>query len=262
MKKVKRIRKTKKLSSKQLQKMNIKTVKRWMTCSTSNCSNETLVEEDVIKVKCSICTLAMAPVPKRLLEQKKAKAEKPAGWRFMKLFVDKDGIVYHTGVIQPELKGTLDPSDVDKIREDQKKKREETKKKKELREKLKQERLAKQHEKAKKAKKKASDKKQKAIDKLNGKETKKKSSKKKNTNNVFRYEKFEEAMNFMNSVNIKPIKFAPGWNTYDDYTIDIAKKYGIKYIYVYSKNPLDKPKIQDGIIINFYYNFWHDYEFI
>ena len=75
-------------------------------------------------------------------------------------------------------------------------------------------------------------------------------------------EKFEEAMNFMNSVNLKPIKFAPGWNTYDDYTIDIAKKYGIKYIYVYSKNPLDKPKIQDGIIINFYYNFWHDYEFI
>lgn len=75
-------------------------------------------------------------------------------------------------------------------------------------------------------------------------------------------EKFEQAMNFMNTVRVKPIKFAPGWNTYDNYTIKIAKKYGIKYIYIYSKNPLDRPKIQNGIIMNFYYNFWHDYEFI
>jgi len=75
-------------------------------------------------------------------------------------------------------------------------------------------------------------------------------------------EKFEQAMNFMNAVSVKPTKFAPGWNTYDNYTIKIAKKYGIKYIYIYSKNPLDRPKIQNGIIVNFYYNFWHDYEFI
>jgi len=191
MKKVKTARKTKKLSTKQLSKMNIKTVKKWMTCSTSNCSNETLVEEDVVAVKCSLCTLALAPLPKHLMTQKK-KSEKPAGWRFMALFVDKDGNVFHTGVEQPKLKGTLKPSDVEKIREDQKKKRAETKKKKELRAKLKEERLAKQHVKAQKAKKKAQLKKDIESGKVVKKKAKKKVTKKKVTKGKVRYEKFEE----------------------------------------------------------------------
>jgi len=75
-------------------------------------------------------------------------------------------------------------------------------------------------------------------------------------------EKFKEAMDFMSSVGIKPTRFAPGWNSYDDYTIILAKKYGFKYIYEYSKNPLDRPKIKNGIIINYFYKFWHDYDFI
>lgn len=186
MKKVKKIRKTKKMSSAQLARMTMKTVRVWMTCSVRSCTNETLVDDDVVSVKCSICTLEMAPLPKHLMTQKK-KSEKPAGWRFMKLFVDKDGNVYHTGVEQPKLKGTLKLSDVDKIREDQKKKREETKKKKALRAKLKEERLVRQHAKAKKAKKKDKDKKE-------GKVTKKKKviKKKKVTKGKVKYEKFEE----------------------------------------------------------------------
>ena len=75
-------------------------------------------------------------------------------------------------------------------------------------------------------------------------------------------EKFEEAMNFMDLVGVKPTKFAPGWNTYDDYTIFLAKKYGFKIFYEYSKNPLVRPAIRDGIIINYYYKFRHDYDFI
>lgn len=77
-------------------------------------------------------------------------------------------------------------------------------------------------------------------------------------------EKFDESINFLNSVGINPIKFAPGWDSYDDYTITIAKKHGIKYIYIYSNNPLDlnRPQIKNGLIIRYYYKFWHDYEFI
>ena len=77
-------------------------------------------------------------------------------------------------------------------------------------------------------------------------------------------EKFEEAMNFLNSVGVKPTKIAPGWNSYDDYTIILAKKYGFKFFYKYSKNPLEinRPKIKNGLIINYYYKFSHDYEFI
>lgn len=32
----------------------------------------------------------------------------PRGWRFMKVFVHSDGTVYHKGVEQPQLKGTMD----------------------------------------------------------------------------------------------------------------------------------------------------------
>ena len=35
---------------------------------------------------------------------------KPRGWAFMKEFVDKDGSVYHKGIEQPKLKGTLKPT--------------------------------------------------------------------------------------------------------------------------------------------------------
>jgi hypothetical protein len=34
----------------------------------------------------------------------------PKGWKFMKVFVYSDGTVYHKGVEQPLLKGTLDPT--------------------------------------------------------------------------------------------------------------------------------------------------------
>jgi len=45
------------------------------------------------------------------LVQKK-KAGYPKGWRFMTEFVHTDGTVYHKGVEQPGLKGTLKPTEV------------------------------------------------------------------------------------------------------------------------------------------------------
>ena len=38
---------------------------------------------------------------------------RPAGWHWMKEFVDKDGTVYHFGKEQPKLKGTLPPTKVE-----------------------------------------------------------------------------------------------------------------------------------------------------
>ena len=38
---------------------------------------------------------------------------RPAGWHWMKEFVDKDGTVYHFGKEQPKLKGTLQPTKVE-----------------------------------------------------------------------------------------------------------------------------------------------------
>lgn len=191
-----KVRKTTKMSAKQVAKLKVSSKKKTIKCT--NCDNDVQVDEDTIAVKCWECTAKLAPVPKRLLEPI-AKSDKPAGWRFMAEFVDKDGNVFHFGDEQPDLKGTKDPSNVEKIREEQKKKRKETKKKKEVRENLKAERLVKRHAKKQKALKKDEEKKQRALDKLHGKEPEKKkskkakkTSKKKNTNSVIRYEKFEE----------------------------------------------------------------------
>ena len=43
---------------------------------------------------------------------KKQPTGRPAGWHFMNEFVDKDGNVFHKGVEQPKLKGTLAPTKV------------------------------------------------------------------------------------------------------------------------------------------------------
>ena len=43
-----------------------------------------------------------------------AKTGRPAGWHFMKEYVDKDGNVFHKGVEKPELKGTLKPTVIEK----------------------------------------------------------------------------------------------------------------------------------------------------
>ena len=43
---------------------------------------------------------------------KKQPTGRPAGWHFMNEFVDKDGNVFHKGVEQPNLKGTLPPTKV------------------------------------------------------------------------------------------------------------------------------------------------------
>jgi len=37
----------------------------------------------------------------------------PKGWKFMNVFVYSDGTVYHKGVEQPKLKGTLEPTIVE-----------------------------------------------------------------------------------------------------------------------------------------------------
>ena len=44
---------------------------------------------------------------------KKVSTGRPAGWHFMNEFVDKDGNVFHKGVEQPDLKGTLPPTKVE-----------------------------------------------------------------------------------------------------------------------------------------------------
>ena len=55
----------------------------------------------------------IARMEKMFPEKVKPKSSgRPAGWHFMAEFVDKDGTVFHKGVEQPNLKGTLSPTKV------------------------------------------------------------------------------------------------------------------------------------------------------
>tara|TARA_B100000287_G_scaffold219367_1_gene206903 strand:- start:117 stop:527 length:411 start_codon:yes stop_codon:yes gene_type:complete len=67
--------------------------------------------EHAVKATCSYCVLAIVGMP----EEKKntyVPTGRPAGWHWMKEFVDKDGTVYHNGKEVPKLKGTLPPTKV------------------------------------------------------------------------------------------------------------------------------------------------------
>ena len=55
----------------------------------------------------------MAKIDKMFPEKpKRVRTGRPSGWHFMGEFVDKDGKVYHKGVEQPKLFGTLEPTKV------------------------------------------------------------------------------------------------------------------------------------------------------
>lgn len=69
------------------------------------CKEYVSVAETSVAAVCYLCVnkVVEAPIFKGIQE----KSDKPKGWKFMKLYVHKDGTVYHKGVEQPSLKGTL-----------------------------------------------------------------------------------------------------------------------------------------------------------
>ena len=72
------------------------------------------VSTDSVSVIGSRAVLGMVGMPKE--KPKKVSTGRPAGWHFMNEFVDKDGNVFHKGVEQPKLKGTLPPTKVQPVK--------------------------------------------------------------------------------------------------------------------------------------------------
>jgi len=66
------------------------------------------VEENGIKYK--INGINKIVITDNNIDDIKIEIKKPRGWHFMNEFVDSEGNVYHKGVEQPELKGTLTPT--------------------------------------------------------------------------------------------------------------------------------------------------------
>ena len=94
---------------------------RYMQCK--KCFEYTKTSEDSISVTCGRCTavININKYPDTLPKSFKPSG-KPPGWHFMKEFVDKDGNVFHKGVEQPDLKGTLKPTKIKVTKRKKKKK--------------------------------------------------------------------------------------------------------------------------------------------
>ena len=71
------------------------------------------VGEEAVKVTCSSCVFGVVGFPEEPKSAYKPTG-RPAGWHWMKEFVDKDGTVFHMGKEQPKLKGTKKPTKVAK----------------------------------------------------------------------------------------------------------------------------------------------------
>ena len=82
----------------------------YMACK-DGCGTYEKVDELTVAVRCWKCVTKVIGFP----TEKKAyiPTGRPAGWHFMNEFVDADGNVFHKGVEQPKLKGTLPPTKVE-----------------------------------------------------------------------------------------------------------------------------------------------------
>jgi ribosomal protein S27E len=83
---------------------------RYMACK--RCGQMQQVSYEATACTCWSCVQEMVEPPKEV--KSRITTGRPFGWHFMKEFVDKDGTVYHKGVEQPKLKGSLKPSEVKK----------------------------------------------------------------------------------------------------------------------------------------------------
>jgi hypothetical protein len=92
--------------------------KRYMLCKNSNpdnkyfkdkiCDQYEEVSEYTLSVLCNCCVRKITAPPE--INKGYVSKGRIRGWQFMKEFVHTDGTVFHKGVEQPKLKGTLPPT--------------------------------------------------------------------------------------------------------------------------------------------------------
>ena len=102
---------------------------RYMECSV--CSTPVRnISEEAVSVMCAMCLAPRLFARWNPMETTQyVKTGRPAGWHWMKEFVDKSGNVFHKGKEMPELKGTLPPTKIKKPVKKRKKKKQSYEKK-------------------------------------------------------------------------------------------------------------------------------------
>ena len=84
------------------------------------CSERLKVMDNVVSVICWKCVARKIPAPQSRSQQPTGF---PRGWKFFKEFVHEDKKVYHKGVEQPELFGTLTVTEIKEVAPKEKKKK-------------------------------------------------------------------------------------------------------------------------------------------
>ena len=82
---------------------------KYVLCSDCRTVN-VKISEDCDAGTCWLCMQKKIEPPQQLIKKDKDETKEPRkqrGWQFMAVYVDYDGTVYHKGIEQPELKGTL-----------------------------------------------------------------------------------------------------------------------------------------------------------
>lgn len=67
---------------------------------------------NAIVLYCADCVIEMSRENDKAILPTQRKIGYPRGWKFKKVFVHSDGTVYHKGVEQPDLKGSLPPTPI------------------------------------------------------------------------------------------------------------------------------------------------------
>lgn len=88
-------------------------VKSHITIECTRCGSLMTIASDSICGKCWKCTAKMCNPPSS--ELTKEKSDKPRGWAFMSMYVDKNGDAYEKGVLNPKLKGKYPPTEIKEI---------------------------------------------------------------------------------------------------------------------------------------------------
>jgi hypothetical protein len=84
------------------------TMSKWY--SGRNCNEKIRVMENIVSAVCWKCVASKIPGPQ--LNEKNVATGFPRGWKFFKEFVHEDGRVFHKGEEQPNLRGTLKPTEI------------------------------------------------------------------------------------------------------------------------------------------------------
>ena len=84
------------------------TTSKWY--SGRNCNEKIRVMENIVSAVCWKCVASKIPGPQ--LNDKNVATGFPRGWKFFKEFVHEDGRVFHKGEEQPNLRGTLKPTEI------------------------------------------------------------------------------------------------------------------------------------------------------